>query len=62
MAYDIHVDDELQAVAKDEMAAVMRCNAYAKAGHDNVKAYRVNLDGTKEPYDWFKAYTELCYG
>jgi hypothetical protein len=62
MAYEIHVDDELQAVTKDEMAAVSRCNAYAKAGHDNVKAYYVNLDGTKEPYDWWKSYLELCYG
>ncbi len=62
MKHEIHVDDALRDVAKDTITAVMCCNAYAKAGHDNVKAYRVNSDGTKEPYDWWQSYLELCYG
>ena len=62
MKLEIYLGDELQATTTDYMDCVSQCNTYAKAGHEDVKAYYIYPDGTKEPYDWFKAYLELCYG
>jgi hypothetical protein len=60
MAYNIYKNGKLHAVCRDEMTAVSAAVEYYRATTVPITAEEVHLDGSTTPYDWQKAYRELC--
>lgn len=62
MSYNIYTGTELQISVKDYMTAVAEAVAYYRGTDKPVTVMEVALDGTETPYNWERAYRELCNG
>jgi hypothetical protein len=60
MAYNIYKGDKLNAVCQHSMDAVSQAVQYYRHTTKPVTVTQVALDGTETPYDWERAYKELC--
>lgn len=61
MSYRIYKGNEVHAVCKDYMDAVAQAVQYHRHTTKPVTVMEVALDGTETPYNWERAYWELCY-
>lgn len=60
MPYNIYRSDSLSAVCSSEMDAVMTAVKYYRESDLAIRVEQVYVDGSTAPYDWEKAYRELC--
>lgn len=60
MSYRIYKGTELHAVCNHAMDAVAQAVHYSRHTRKQVTVEEVSLDGTAKPYDWKRAYEELC--